>query len=79
MLVMMIAGTICLVVVTVTVGLIVEEFLRPEHDTSAPASQIGDIINTLIGLLAGFLAGKADKVVGTRDGNGRGSTGSEGS
>jgi len=34
--------------------------LQPTRDTSQMVGAIGDVINTLIGLLAGFLAGRTD-------------------
>lgn len=67
LLVLMIAGTICVVVVTVTLSLIVQAWFQPDRDTSPAASAIGDVINTLIGLLAGFLAGRTDTLMAKKD------------
>lgn len=69
LLVLMIAGTICVVVVATSASLIVEGWLKPERDTSAAASAIGDVINTLIGLLAGFLAGRTDTLAQKKNGD----------
>lgn len=62
-LVLLVAGTICLVVVGTSGALIYAALFHPEADSSPAAAQIGDIINTLVGLLAGFLAGKAEAAV----------------
>jgi hypothetical protein len=55
-----IATTICTVVILTVVTVIVIEIAHPKTDTSAAIRQVADIINTLIGLLAGFLAGRTD-------------------
>jgi hypothetical protein len=62
LLILLIAGTICVSVLAAgaTVGIV--EVVHPETDTSAAVSAISDVINTLIGLLAGFLAGRTDAV-----------------
>jgi hypothetical protein len=59
-LVLMVAGTVCFTVVATGATVVVIEMLHPEHDTSGAVRQITGIINTLIGLLAGFLAGRTD-------------------
>jgi len=62
-LVLMVAMTVCgYVVITgaVIIGLVI---FRPDHDYSAAARNIADVINTLIGLMAGFLAGRTDVLV----------------
>jgi hypothetical protein len=58
LLIIMIAGTICFSVLAAgaTVGII--EITNPTVDTSQAVGMIADVINTLIGLLAGFLAGR---------------------
>jgi hypothetical protein len=59
LMVIMIAATICTyILVTMIVLFILAIFT--DRDLSGPARNIADIINTLIGLLAGFLAGKTD-------------------
>jgi hypothetical protein len=59
-LVLMIASTICLGVAGTAAATIVFAFLNPGADVSAPARFIVDVVNTLIGLLAGFLAGRTE-------------------
>ena len=58
----MIAGTVCFAVLATGGVIFVVEVFHPNIDTSAPARQVADVINTLIGLLAGFLAGRTDAV-----------------
>ena len=36
------------------------ELIDPDTDTSGAANAVADVINTLIGLLAGFLAGRTE-------------------
>lgn len=59
MLVLLIAATICLSVMGsgLTIGIV--RIVHPEVDVSQPLGAVTDIINTLIGLLAGYLAGKS--------------------
>lgn len=60
LLVLLIASTICFTVLATgfTIGLLA--VIRPETDTSNAGRVITDIINTLLGLLSGFLAGRTD-------------------
>ena len=61
LLVLIVAGTVCgYVMVTGTVAIVLV-FVHPEIDFSRLAGSLSDIINTLIGLMAGFLAGKSEK------------------
>ena len=58
LLVLMVAGTVCFTVITSGATVVVIEVFHPSTDTEAALRTITGIINTLIGLLAGFLAGK---------------------
>lgn len=60
LLILMIAGTICFAVLAAgaTIGII--EIKNPGANTSVAYKSIQDVINTLIGLLAGFLAGRTE-------------------
>lgn len=60
LLILVIAGTVCFSVLASGVAVFVLLLLHPEEDVSAAFHAIGDVINTLIGLLAGFLAGRTD-------------------
>lgn len=64
LLILMIAGTICFAVLAAgaTIGII--EIMDSGSDTSTAYKSLQDVINTLIGLLAGFLAGRTES---TRD------------
>jgi hypothetical protein len=59
-LIIMIAFTICFAVLAAGAAVALIELVHPEVDTTASVGIISDVINTLIGLLAGFLAGRTD-------------------
>lgn len=61
-LLLLIAGTICGSVILGGATVALVEILHPSTDTSTVIGMIGDVINTLIGLLAGFLAGRTDAI-----------------
>jgi hypothetical protein len=63
LLVLMVAGTICFTVISGGTAVIILEIVRPDVDTSAATRSLVGIVNTLIGLLAGFLAGKTGSVM----------------
>ena len=56
-LVIIIAFTICFAVVATGTWTAIYLFLNPGANVDAPVRLIADVMNTLIGLLAGFLAG----------------------
>lgn len=58
LLILMVAGTVCVSVLLAGIGLWLVELTSPETDTARGFGAIGAVLNTLIGLLAGFLAGK---------------------
>jgi hypothetical protein len=60
LMVLMIATTVCSSVFVGGAALVVLAVVRPDLDTSNFARNIADLLNTLIGLLAGFLAGRTD-------------------
>ena len=60
LMVLMIAATICLMVVGTMGTIVVVEIVNPSVDTSGASRQITEVLSTLIGLLAGFLAGRTD-------------------
>lgn len=62
-LLLMIAGTVCFAVLASGALVAVVTLIHPESDTSKAFNSITDVINTLIGLLAGFLAGRTDATV----------------
>ena len=62
LLVLMVAFTICSSVVVGGGWIIAVEVIHPENDTTRGLVLVSDIINTLIGLLAGFLAGRTETV-----------------
>lgn len=67
-LVLMIAGTICVAVLATGAAIAFVEIRDSSVDTSSITNQLADVINTLIGLLAGFLAGRSSVAQGRRNG-----------
>lgn len=61
--VLMIAGTVCSSIFVGGAAIIALAIFVPDKDTTAFARNIADLLNTLIGLLAGFLAGRTDAQV----------------
>jgi hypothetical protein len=58
-LVLMITGTVCFSVLASGMVIGVIAFFHPDSDVSVWVSKTSGIINTMVGLLAGFLAGRA--------------------
>jgi predicted Na+-dependent transporter len=60
-LILMIAATICLVVIATVVSIaFVEIKSNGSANTSSGSIAVANVINTLIGLMAGFLAGRTE-------------------
>jgi hypothetical protein len=62
LLVIMVAFTICWSVIAGGATIALVEVVHPDADTSKALVLVSDVINTLIGLLAGFLAGRTEAV-----------------
>jgi hypothetical protein len=62
-LILMIAGTVCVSVLLSVLTVVVLQFIQPDNKGGFAA--IADVINTLISLMAGFLAGRTDAVIGS--------------
>ena len=60
LMVLMVAGTICGTVLFTVAASFVFKIINPEQDINKTFVLVADILNTLIGLLAGFLAGRAE-------------------
>lgn len=60
MLVLLIAATVCWVVFAGGATIAIIAIVNPDQDTSSASNVLADVTNTLIGLLAGFLAGRTD-------------------
>lgn len=58
-LVLAVTFTVCIGLLVSGATLLIFEFVHPEADTSTAFQLLAGVINTLIGLIAGFLAGKA--------------------
>lgn len=64
LLLLMIAGTVCFAVVSSVVVVLVLQFVQPENKGGFAA--VADVVNTLISLLAGFLAGRSESAMRSR-------------
>lgn len=69
LLILMIASTICGVIILAMFALGILEIVHNDADTSGLSSAIANVVNTLVGLLAGFLAGHTQ--ARRRNGNGK--------
>lgn len=63
-LILMIAGTVCFSILSSGFIIAVVTLIHPQTDVTGWISRVSGAINTLIGLLAGFLAGRTG--VGSR-------------
>ena len=63
LLMLVIVGTVSFSVLASGTALFLITILVPDRDTQAGFHALGDVINTLIGLLAGFMAGRTDTVL----------------
>lgn len=59
-LVIIIAGTVCFSVLAAGATIAIIEIVHPSSNTDLVVTKLGGVINTLIGLMAGFLAGRTD-------------------
>lgn len=60
LLVLMLAVTVCVTIIVGEVGILILEGIDSTIDTSVAGGTIGQIINTLVGLVAGYLAGRTE-------------------
>jgi hypothetical protein len=60
LLMLVIVSTVAFSVLASGTALFLITILVPDRDTQAGFHALGDVINTLIGLLAGFMAGRTD-------------------
>jgi hypothetical protein len=61
LLILIIAGTICAAILLGIVGVFVVEVANPNTDLAKLAGNLNDVISTLVGLLAGWLAGRTER------------------
>jgi len=55
--VLMITGTVCVILLLMTGGIVVIETVHPEVDTSGAVSSLSSIVTTLLGAVLGLIAG----------------------
>lgn len=68
LLILAIAGTVCISILLSVIGIGLIEIVHPESDTARAVALIANILNTLVGIVAGFLAGRTDVNVRRREG-----------
>lgn len=59
--ILMVAVTLCAGVFSIGLATILFAFLNPSTDVSSSFRFVANILNTMIGLLAGYLAGRTDR------------------
>jgi len=59
-LVLMVAATVCSSVIFGGATIAAVKITNPDADVTSATNILSDVINTLIGLLAGFMAGRTD-------------------
>lgn len=64
--ILMVAATVCGAIVVGGAAVILLAFVHPEYNSSFAAQKLTSLLNTMIGLLAGFTAGRTD-VLSSRD------------
>lgn len=67
LIILMLAGTVCVSVVLTGTGLVLLAVLAPERDTTKLIAGFTSVISSLLALIAGFLAGRSDR--GRRNGD----------
>ena len=66
LLVLMVTATVCLAIFASGVTIVIVEIVNPKTDTTDGLQSITGIINTMIGLIAGFLAGKTGSTLAAK-------------
>jgi hypothetical protein len=65
-LVLMVAGTVCFSIIASGAGVALITIFNPGTDVTIWVTRITGILNTMVGLLAGFLAGRTDATISAR-------------
>lgn len=61
LLMLMLAGTLCVAVLGTAAAAVLAELLHPDQDTASVVAAVGDVLGTFLGLVAGYLAGRTDR------------------
>ena len=67
LLILMVTFTVCFSVLASGATLAVVAFVNPEADFGLWTSRIAGILNTMLGVMAGYLAGRTDAATRKRD------------
>lgn len=65
--ILMVAVTLCLGVIAIGTTTLVFAFLNPQTDVTSAFRFVANILNTMIGLLAGYLAGRTEKASASKE------------
>jgi Na+/phosphate symporter len=60
-LVLMVAGTVCTVIVLSAIAVVVVVLARPDADVSHLTGALASVDTTLVGIIAGYLAGRTGR------------------
>jgi hypothetical protein len=66
-LIILVTLTVCVSIILAGTGLFILSIIQPERDTNKALVAVLNIINTLIGVVAGYLAGSTSKEKSTHD------------
>lgn len=69
LLVLMIAGTICVSILVFGGVVVLDTLIHPETNHNVAIGLIANTIQMLVSLLAGFIAGRTDTIKRTQSGN----------
>jgi len=61
LLVLMIAGTVCITIILAGGALVVVGLFRPEVDLNRAVGALTSVLSTLTGIVAGYLAGRTSR------------------
>jgi hypothetical protein len=61
LLILMIAGTICLMLLGTVTAVIIIQAVNPDADVLRAVTNLTNVVNTMVGMLAGYLAGKTQR------------------
>ena len=61
LMVLIIATTICVAILLALIGVFTLQLAEPKVDLTHLVGNLNDVINTMIGLMAGYLAGRTER------------------
>jgi len=64
---LLLTGTVCFLVLTSGVAIMVVEIFHPESDTDTAVNALSDTLSLILGALLGLLAGRSDTTSGRQE------------